>query len=127
MSGASRQADDVERLTVLDAQCVDRVLDPLADDVELPFERHIGVEGAARAREAGAPSDENLLKRRLHRHCAGAERAVVGWHLAPAEHALPLFHDDPLEEPFDPSASFGVAGQEDQTRTVAAERRQFET
>ena len=121
-----RQARDVEIFPVgaRDRQPVDRVLDPLADDVELPLER------ASRRPETGSRShfsactDEHLLEVRLHRRGRRADQAIVGRQIAPAEQRLPFLLDDLLDQRLDRGARRRIARQEHASRAVLAGGRQ---
>ena len=84
---------DVERLlrSPSDRQRVDRVLDPLADDVELALER------ASRHRRRRRPAPRPMKTWRNAGSTAtalGPTRRVVGRHVAPAEQGLAFFGDD---------------------------------
>ena len=138
-----RQTRDVEIFFLgrRDRQLVDRVLDALADDVQLPLERRAdGKTGPGalfavvcrkglpdpffRAHQWCRAADENLLEVRLHRGGGGAHQAIVGRQVAPAEQALPLFVDDLFDERFDRGARRRVARQKHGADAVFALRRQ---
>src|SRR5690606_13535405 len=129
----------------------DLALDPLADDVQLPFERELverRVAGSRRrgrfrtprrasgrgrcrrrqTRRVGEPArgDEEVLEIRFDGARPLAEQRVVGRHPAPPEQGLDLLVDDAGDDLLDLTALIPVARQEDQTDAVAARRRQLE-
>jgi len=115
---ARRQARDVEPLSLRGGQRIDRVLDPLANDVQLAFERErIGVGRLAERRRCG---DEDLLDDRPRRRGRGAEVAVLHRHRAPPEQCLPLVRHDALEHLANLLARGAVGGQEHRARPVRA-------
>ena len=98
MSVRDDRLGDVERRAIGEPHRVDGVLDPLADHVQLPLEPHVG----DRCGWSASPRPMNTCRNdRLDGDRARAEAAVVGRHVAPAEHPLPLFGDDLLEQRLD--------------------------
>ena len=98
-----RQADDVEEALLRRRQVepVDRVLDALADDVELALEARIRLDRLARRRQPRAAANEELLEDRRHGDGARADGARIGRHVAPAKDELAFLDDDALEERLD--------------------------
>jgi hypothetical protein len=109
--GVRGDARQVEVLPLADRAVPDRVLHPLADDVELALEG--GPIG-----DAGPAGDEHLLARRLHRPRGGPDRRGVGGDRPPAERHLALLGHGPLQEGPALGALRLVAGQEDQAGPV---------
>ena len=94
-----RQARDVEILPVgdRDRQRVDRMLDALANDVELPLETRVRESVFVWIRVETRPepsSDEDLLEIRLDGGRRRADQAIVGGKVPPAEQRLPFFLND---------------------------------
>ena len=94
---ARRQARDVEHVALGERQLVDRVLDALADHVELALEaQRIGLQRRLAGRVA-AVADEQLLD---DRHRGGGRRAqhvLRRRHRPPAEERLAFLADDLLD------------------------------
>src|SRR5262245_52651424 len=65
-----------------------------------------------------------MTKYRLDADGAWANRAVVGWHIAPADELLALFLDDPRDQVLNGLAVLGGLRQKHQADTVFASRRQ---
>ena len=116
---AARQARHVGELVLGDVERGHRLLEELADHVELALE-------VRRVPHALAAGDEHLLEQRLHRAGGGAQGAVVGGDVAPAEQALALVGDDRVEKGADLVGLHGVAGQEHEAGAVLAGRRERE-
>ena len=109
--GVRGEARQVEALPLADRAVPDRVLRPLADDVELALEG--GPVG-----DGGTAGDEHLLAHRFHRPRGGPDRRGVGGDGPPAERHLPLLGHGPLQDGPAPGALGAVAGQEDQAGPV---------
>ena len=105
---------------------VDRMLDPLADHIQLALELGIAFDRGARDRRARGAADENLPEHGLDRHRARTELAVVGRDVTPSEHELAFVDDDLLEHRLDLLAHRRIARQEHQAGAVAALGRQVD-
>ena len=132
-----RQARDVERVPLGQRQPIGLVLDPLADDVQLPLER-----GRSRARgrsgrlvcrrlagdgprvhlragrDSAAGGDENLFDDRLRRERGLSDPGVGGRHQTPAEQLLAFLVDDAFDQLPQLSAVGVVTRQEDEPGAV---------
>jgi hypothetical protein len=117
--GVRGQARDVRELVLGDVERGHRLLELLADDVQLALERR-------RVLHRGPPADEHLLDRRPHRARAVAQRAVVAGDVAPAEQALPLVVHDRVEDGAHLVGLHRLAGQEHEAGAVVVHRRQRE-
>ena len=119
-----RQARDVEgaRVGTRRRQAIDRVLDALADDVQLALEARQRV-GIGRI-ERGPAADEHLFEPRLGGHGRRAQQPIVGRHVPPAEQVLAFLADDPFEHAADLFAGRLRMREEDEAGAVAARRRQ---
>ena len=93
-----RQADDVEEAARerIDLERVDRVLDSLANDVQLALE-----DARDRAVRRHCRANEHMLEDGLRRAGARADHGVVGRHIAPADQALPFLVDDRRDQILD--------------------------
>ena len=91
--GARRQARQIKQAALGEVRVRDRVLDALADDVELELEQR-------RVLHAAAAANENLPEHRLTGARAGTERGIVHRHVAPAEHDLAFLAHDGFEKFF---------------------------
>ncbi len=111
--GAARQRREVDALNL--------VLDPLAKDVDEPFERQPGQAGVA----IGA-GDEHLAEGRLHGQSPGSEHRVVGWHVAPSDDGEALGVADLGDERRRRAGLGRLRGEEGDARRVAAVGRQVE-
>ena len=131
-----RQARDVERVPLGQRQPIGLVLDPLADDVQLPLERRrsrarvrpgrasaavspvTDVGSASRRRDGVAGGDENLLDDRLRRERGLSDPGVGGRHQPPAEQLLAFLVDDAFDQLPQLSAVGVVTRQEDEPGAV---------
>jgi hypothetical protein len=104
-------ARHVEELLLGEAGPVHRVLDPLADHVELALER--GSVGHARR-----AADEHLLEHGLDGPRARAHRGGIGRDISPAHDGLAFILDDLLHDTPALRRLAGRAGQEDEARAV---------
>ena len=113
------EARHVHELLLGEVHRVDRVLDALADDVELALE--VGV-----VSHTGAAPDEHLPHDRLHRARGGAQVPIVGGQVAPAQEALAFLDHEGLDQRLHLVALEIVAGQEREAGAVLRRRRQRE-
>ena len=92
-----RQADDVEEAARerIDLELVDRVLDSLANDVQLALEERAIAQCGVTAR------NEHMLEDGLRRAGARADHGVVRRHVAPPDQALSFLVDDRRDQILD--------------------------
>jgi hypothetical protein len=84
---ARRQARDVKQRAFLQVRIPDRLLDALADHIELALEGHV-------IGDTSGTADENLPEHGLGRTRRGTERGMIHRNVAPAEQGLPLLAHD---------------------------------
>ncbi len=109
-----RQAGDIAILLLLQLAQTDVGLQPLANDVQLPFQ-HVG-------RRLLAARDEHLPDERLDVARRATQHAVVDRHVAPAEQRLPFLGDNLLQPLFAPMAFVLGPRQKDRPHAVTAGR-----
>src|SRR5204863_8007947 len=118
--GLVRQARHIEHAALRDRGCLDRILDPPADDVKFALKAKLIVD-AERGRGGGVfTADENLADDRLNGLGRGTERRVVGWHRPPAEQGVAFFPHDLLEQLLALLAVVSIAWQEDHADAILA-------
>ena len=117
---AVRQAGHIKQCLFLDAAVPHRMLDTLADHVELAFKGFF-------ADDIGTAPDEELAETRLAGARGRPDHGVVARHLAPTEQDLTFFLNDALELCDTELCVFCVTRQEHQAGAVMTESRQFET
>jgi hypothetical protein len=105
---------------VLIAVVANRLFRALADHIEFALEgqRVAAIQGV------GVAANEDLAHERLAGNGGGAQRAVVGGHVAPAQHRLPFLGHNLLELRLEGAARIGVFGQKDHAHAILAQGRQ---
>ena len=111
-----RQADDVEEAARerIDLELVDRVLDSLANDVQLALEERAIAQCGVTAR------NEHMLEDGLRRAGARANHGVVRRHVAPPDQALPFLVDDRRDQILDATPVGLVMREEHEAGAVLA-------
>jgi len=121
--GLRREAGHVEEMALAQLELIRRMLDTLADDVQLAFEPHrIGRD--VRAAGDRAAGDEDLFDDGGRGDGRGADLGQVGRDGAPSQHLVTFFAGDSLEEAAEMVAFAGMARQKHEAGSVASLRRQ---